>query len=110
MQAGAQQISDTVSLLRRQLDEVDARIAEATAQLQQATGAIYAALGETEQGLEQLGAQARQFPKVEPVHTGLAEPPPLSPPKTAKARPAVPKPHRTLSDGLLDLLDRILKE
>lgn len=107
MQQGARQIADTVLLLRSQLDEVDQKIAQAAAQLQQATSAIYAALGETEESLEQLGAQAERFPEPVPPKEKRPEKGEGRPPKQAvPRRPA----RRTLSAGLLDLLDRVLKD
>lgn len=97
----AQQMADTVLLLRSQLDQVDAQIAQAAARLQKATSAIYAALGETEQNLETLGAQAQSFPQP------LAAQPAPKPPR--RAAPPRPVRRRTVSDGLLELLDRALK-
>lgn len=108
LQQGAQQIADSVLLLRRQLDEVDQKIAQAAQQLQNATQGIYAALGETEGSLEQLGAQVEQFPQDAP-------PKKEAPPQQAGGRHTASGAHRparrrTLSDGLLDLLDRVLKD
>lgn len=105
LQTGAQHIEDTVLLLRSQLEEVDQKIAAASEQLQRATSAIYEALGETEQSLEQLGAQVERFPQPAPSA-------PKSPPEAERCRPIRPGSprRRTLSDGLLDLLDRIAKE
>lgn len=103
----ARQMADTVLLLRSQLEQVDRQIADAAERLQRATGAIYAALGETEENLQTLGAQADSFPK-----------PLAASQKQEKARPRAekrpPRPHpprpRTLSEGLLDLLERTLKD
>lgn len=108
LQQGAQQIADSVLLLRSQLDEVDRKIAQAAQQLQNATRGIYAALGETEGSLEQLGAQVEQFPRCE-------APKKETPAQEPERRRAASGAHRqarrrTLSDGLLELLDRVLKE
>ena len=108
LQQGAQQIADSVLLLRSQLDEVDRKIAQAAQQLQNATRGIYAALGETEGSLEQLGAQVEQFPRCE---APKKEPRPQEPERRRAASGAHrPARRRTLSDGLLELLDRVLKE
>lgn len=108
LQQGAQQIADSVLLLRSQLDEVDRKIAQAAQQLQNATRGIYAALGETEGSLEQLGAQVEQFPRCEaPKKETPAQEPERRRAASGAHRPAR---RRTLSDGLLELLDRVLKE
>lgn len=104
----AQQMADTVLLLRSQLEQVDRQIAEAAERLQKATGAIYTALGETEQNLVTLGAQAESFP--EPLPEQPAPPKPGPRPQRDKRPPRRPARRRTLSEGLLDLLERTLKE
>lgn len=101
----AQQMADTVLLLRHQLEEVDRQIADAADRLQKATGAIYTVLGETEQNLVTLGAQAESFPK--PLE---AAPKPQSRPEREKRPPRRPARRRTVSEGLLDLLERALRE
>ena len=101
----AQQMADTVLLLRSQLEQVDRQIAEAAERLQKATGAIYTALGETEQNLVTLGAQAESFPK--PLE---AAPKPQPRPEREKRPPRRPARRRTVSEGLLDLLERALRE
>ena len=104
----AQQMADTVLLLRSQLEQVDRQIAEAAERLQRATGAIYTALGETEQNLAALGAQADSFPKPLPEQPA---PPKVQPrPGRDKRPPRRPARRRTVSEGLLDLLERALKE
>lgn len=103
--ASAQQMADTVLLLRSQLEQVDRQIADAADRLQKATGAIYTALGETEQNLVTLGAQAESFPKP------LPEQPKARPrPERDKRPPRRPARRRTVSESLLDLLERALKE
>lgn len=104
----AQQMADTVLLLRSQLEQVDRQIAEAAERLQKATGAIYTALGETEQNLVTLGAQADSFPKPLPEKPDPAKPAPR--PQRDKRPPRRPARRRTVSEGLLDLLERALKE
>ena len=104
----AQQMADTVLLLRSQLEQVDRQIAEAAERLQKATGAIYTALGETEQNLVTLGAQADSFPKPLPEQPA---PPKAQPrPERDKRPPRRPARRRTVSESLLDLLERALKE
>lgn len=95
-------------LLRSQLDEVDRKIAQAAQQLQNATRGIYAALGETEGSLEQLGAQVEQFPRCEAPKKET----PTQEPERRRAASGAHRParRRTLSDGLLELLDRVLKD
>ena len=106
--ASARQMADTVLLLRSQLEQVDRQIADAAERLQKATGAIYAALGETEQNLEALGAQAESFPKPLPARPGQPKDHPR--PERDKRPPRRPARRRTVSEGLLDLLERALKE
>ena len=101
----AQQMADTVLLLRHQLEEVDRQIADAADRLQKATGAIYTVLGETEQNLVTLGAQAESFPK--PLESA---PKPQPRPEREKRPPRRPARRRTVSEGLLDLLERVLRE
>lgn len=101
----AQQMADTVLLLRSQLEQVDRQIADAADRLQKATGAIYTALGETEQNLVTLGAQAESFPK--PLDNG---PKPHPRPEREKRLPRRPARRRTVSESLLDLLERALRE
>lgn len=103
--ASAQQMADTVLLLRSQLEQVDRQIADAADRLQKATGAIYTALGETEQNLVTLGAQAESFPKPLPEQPKLH-----SRPERDKRPPRRPARRRTVSEGLLELLERALKE
>lgn len=104
----AQQMADTVLLLRSQLEQVDRQIAEAAERLQRATGAIYTALGETEQNLVTLGAQAESFPK--PLPPQQEQPKAHPRPERDKRPPRRPARRRTVSEGLLDLLERALKE
>lgn len=104
----AQQMADTVLLLRSQLEQVDRQIAEAAERLQKATGAIYTALGETEQNLVTLGAQADSFPK--PLPEPPAPPKAQPRPERDKRLPRRPARRRTVSESLLDLLERALKE
>lgn len=104
----AQQMADTVLLLRSQLEQVDRQIAEAAERLQKATGAIYTALGETEQNLVTLGAQADSFP--EPLPQQPAPPKAHPRPERDKRPPRRPARRRTVSESLLDLLERALKE
>lgn len=101
----AQQMADTVLLLRHQLEEVDRQIADAADRLQKATGAIYTVLGETEQNLVTLGAQAESFPK--PLEAATK---PQPRPEREKRPPRRPARRRTVSEGLLDLLERALRE
>ena len=104
----AQQMADTVLLLRSQLEQVDRQIAEAAERLQRATGAIYTALGETEQNLAALGAQADSFPKPLPEQPA---PPKAQPrPGRDKRPPRRTARRRTVSESLLELLERALKE
>lgn len=104
----AQQMADTVLLLRSQLEQVDRQIAEAAERLQRATGAIYTALGETEQNLVTLGAQAESFPK--PLPPQPEQPKAHLRPERDKRPPRRPARRRTVSESLLDLLERALKE
>ena len=104
----AQQMADTVLLLRSQLEQVDRQIAEAAERLQRATGAIYTALGETEQNLVTLGAQAESFPK--PLSPQPEQPKAHPRPERDKRPPRRPARRRTVSESLLDLLERALKE
>ena len=101
-------MADTVLLLRSQLEQVDRQIAEAAQRLQKATSAIYTALGETEQNLVTLGAQAESFPK--PLPEPPTPPKPGPRPPRDKRLPRRPAKKRTVSEGLLDLLERALKE
>ena len=96
----AQQMADTVLLLRHQLEEVDRQIADAADRLQKATGAIYTVLGETEQNLVTLGAQAESFPK--PLE---AAPKPQPRPEREKRPPRRPARRRTVGGGLRALLE-----
>ena len=104
----AQQMADTVLLLRSQLEQVDRQIAEAAERLQRATGAIYTALGETEQNLAALGAQADSFPKPLPEQPAPSKAQPR--PGRDKRPPRRTARRRTVSESLLDLLERALKE
>lgn len=113
MAAGAQEIADSVVVLKSQLAEVDAKLAEAAGQLQRTTAALHAALDGTEQNLELLGAQMRQFPQSAP---GAKQPEPERPEK-APQQPPVQTAHvrsgaerRSLSSLLLDKLTRMLGE
>lgn len=113
MAAGAQEIADSVVVLKGQLAEVDAKLAEAAGQLQRTTAALHAALDGTEQNLELLGAQMRQFPQSAP---GAKPPEPEQPPKARQNPPAQTArvqggtERRSLSSLLLDKLTRMLGE
>lgn len=114
MAAGAQDIADSVAVLKSQLAEVDAKIAAAASELQRTTAALHAALDGTEQNLELLGAQMRQFPQPAP---GAKLPEPAQDeqearqePPAQKAQPQTTAGRRSLSALLLDKLARMLGE
>lgn len=114
MAAGAQDIADSVSVLKTQLAEVDAKIAAAASELQRTTAALHAALDGTEQNLELLGAQMRQFPQPAPG-AKLPEPAPAQQeaqpePPAQKVQPQTTAERRSLSALLLDKLARMLGE
>lgn len=114
VQSGAQQIADTMLLLRHQLDQVDRQIADAASQLQKATSAVYDALGQTEAGLEQMGAQVKDFPD---SAARKSEKQKVQSEKAAERReksrvhqtkrPSNRK--NTVSENLLELLERLMK-
>ncbi len=115
VQTGAQQIADTMLLLRHQLDQVDQQIEAAASQLQKATGAIYDALDKTEADLEQLGAQVKSFPEKAPDRMETAAKPK---PEKAAERREKPRPQQarhsagrkaSVSESLLELLERLMK-
>lgn len=109
----AQQMADTVLLLRSQLDEVDRQIAQAARQLKTATSAVYEALGETEKELEGLGAQAKSYPDPLPeAEKPAADTAGRGPAPRRAGRPPRPLPprRRTLSEGLLEALERALAD
>lgn len=103
VEQGAQNVAESIYELRGRIGEVDRKIEEAISQLRTATSSIYAALGETERDLEGLGARIERFPE--------AETPKTSHRSEEKARETGKKGSRkgTVSDGLLELLERILK-
>lgn len=114
MAAGAQDIADSVAVLKTQLAEVDAKIAAAAGELQRTTAALHAALDGAEQNLELLGAQMRQFPQPAPG-AKLPEPAPAQQeaqpePPAQKAQPQTAAGRRSLSALLLDKLARMLGE
>lgn len=113
MSAGAQEIADSVAVLKSQLAEVDSKLAEAAGQLQRTTAALHAALDGTGQNLELLGAQMRQFPQSAPG----AKLPETELPAGARQAPPARSTHsqsgaerRSLSALLLDKLARMLGE
>ncbi len=111
MAAGAQEIADSVAVLKSQLAEVDAKLAAAAGELQRTTAALHSALDGTEQNLELLGAQMRQFPQAAPG-AKLPEPSPKAEPEPP-ARQMSPQGgagRRSLSALLLDKLARMLGE
>lgn len=118
MTAGAQEIADSVSILKEQLADVDAKIAAAAGELQRTTAALHAALNGTEENLLLLGAQMQQFPQPAP---GAKPPAAPKEPQEAAAKKE-PRPargaesegqgsvHKSLSALLLDKLTRMLSE
>lgn len=118
MTAGAQGIADSVSVLKEQLADVDAKIAAAAEELQRTTAALHAALNGTEEDLLLLGAQMQQFPQPAPGVKRAAAPEerqqaaPEKGPHTARGMEAEGQRsvHRSLSSLLLDKLTRMLSE
>ena len=69
------------------------------------------ALGETEQGLAKLDHQLKRFPEREPAvpHPAAPEPPRKpSKPRTPAPRAAAKAESKSRSEGLLELLERVL--
>ena len=68
MEAGAQDVADSVALLKQQLAQVEAQIQQVTRTLQQSTNAVRVAIGETEQGLAVLDELLTHYQKDEPLY------------------------------------------
>ena len=86
MADNARALAAGVQLLRDRLTRVDEKLASASMDLENATGAIYQALDDTSKDLEELGADMRSFGKLRPVEKPAAQPQP-----SASAAPARPK-------------------
>ena len=112
MTAGAQEIADSVAVLKEQLADVDAKIAAAAEELQRTTAALHAALNGTEENLQLLGAQMQQFPLSAPGAKRLPEPQqaPEKEPGPAHETAGQGSVHKSLSALLLDKLTRMLSE
>lgn len=88
MADNARALAAGVQLLRDRLSRVDEKLASASMDLENATGAIYQALDDTSKDLENLGADMRSFGKLRPA----AKPAPAAQPQ---AQPqAAPAPAR----------------
>lgn len=85
MTDNARALAAGVQLLRDRLARVDEKLASASMDLENATGAIYQALDDTSTDLENLGADMRSFGRLRPA----AQPPaaPQVPPARAKVSP-----------------------
>ena len=105
LSAGAQQLAVGVDALKAQLADVDARVAEAVRQLQQATAVVHTALNQTERQVKELGAQVTEFPDNRPPAPNVQE-------KTqVREIPHANRVHvqkKTLSDRLLDRLSGMM--
>lgn len=131
MADNARALAAGVQLLRDRLTRVDEKLASASMDLENATGAIYQALDDTSQDLEDLGADMRSFgklrPAAKPAPAPQAQPQPAAAPARAKVsprrvRPSAPQPtpepvkrlrrsapFRPVSQELGDALDRLDK-
>lgn len=136
MEDNARALAAGVQLLRDRLTRVDEKLASASMDLENATGAIYQALDDTSSDLESLGADMRSFGKLRPAAKPAAAPQasaspaeqatPAAPPARAKVsprrvRPSQPTPEpvrrlrrtaapsRPVSEELGDALDRLDK-
>lgn len=131
MADNARALAAGVQLLRDRLTRVDEKLASASMDLENATGAIYQALDDTSQDLENLGADMRSFgklrPAAKPAPAPQAQPQPAAAPARAKVsprrvRPSAPQPtpepvkrlrrsapSRPVSQELGDALDRLDK-
>ncbi|MEG0179410.1 MAG: hypothetical protein RR654_07650 [Oscillospiraceae bacterium] len=106
LNGSCEDISESVAILKRELAEVDTKIAEAAKQLQNATAGIATALDNTEKNLDILGIQVKKFPENataarlsrEDVYTQAAH----------KEMHRLPTHKRTIADSILDGLNRIL--
>lgn len=80
MADNARALAAGVQLLRDRLTRVDEKLASASMDLENATGAIYQALDDTSSDLESLGADMRSFGKLRPVAQPAAAPQTPTPP------------------------------
>ena len=126
MADNARALAAGVQLLRDHLTRVDEKLASASMDLENATGAIYKALDDTTQDLENLGADMRSFGKLRPAAKPVSAQPNAAPAAPARAKvsprrvrpaaqPSAPEPvkrlrrtaARPVSQELGDALDRL---
>lgn len=96
MTDNARALAAGVELLRDRLARVDEKLASASMDLENATGAIYQALDDTSSDLESLGADMRSFGKLRPAaQPAQPAPAPQTPPARAKVSPRRVRPVRS---------------
>lgn len=105
MKRSAKQVAITVQQLRQQLAEVDRELNAAAQKLQQATITVYDALGEAQNSLEHLDVQAQRFPETVPAmkKSNVQQ-------TVKKTAAKVAQSHKTMSDNLLELVERMLQK
>ena len=103
MADNARALAAGVQLLRDRLTRVDEKLASASMDLENATGAIYQALDDTSSDLESLGADMRSFGKLRPAGQPAAAvqttPAPAAAPARAKVSPRRVRPVRAQSEA-----------
>lgn len=107
MADNARALAAGVQLLRDRLTRVDEKLASASMDLENATGAIYQALDDTSKDLEELGADMRSFGKLRPVEKPAAQSQPSAPAAPARPKVAPRRVHPAASPAASELVRRL---